>query len=154
MKTNTKTSARVADPVSKVSRRQDFSNHDLYVGIDVHKKRWQVAVLAAGVCLGNISIEADSDLLIRHLRGRYGDAQFRCVYEAGPFGFALCRSLWAAGMECIVVNPADIPGTDAERRTKTDSVDARRLANHLAAGLLRGVHVPSEQLQKHRSLIR
>ncbi|WP_243697472.1 IS110 family transposase [Flaviaesturariibacter aridisoli] len=154
MKTTLKTSARVADPATKISRAQDFSNHDLSVGIDVHKKRWQVAVLCDGVCLGNVSLEADSDLLIRHLRGRYGNAQFRCVYEAGPFGFALCRALWAAGMECIVVNPADIPGTDAERRGKTDAVDARRLANHLAAGLLRGIHVPTEKLQKHRSLIR
>lgn len=154
MKTTLKTSARVADPITKIKRVQDFSNRDLYVGIDVHKKRWQVAVLCDGVALGNSSIEADADGLIRHLRGRYGAATFRCVYEAGPFGFALCRSLWAAGMECIVVNPADIPGTDQERRSKTDAIDARRLANHLAAGLLRGIHVPSEQLQKHRSLIR
>jgi transposase len=106
------------------------------------------------VVLQNVSIEADSDLLVQHLRSRYGEARFHCVYEAGPFGFALCRALWAAGMECIVVNPADIPGTDQERRSKTDSVDARRLANHLAAGLLRGVYVPSEKQQKQRSLIR
>ena len=154
MKTIQKTSARVADSASKVGKAQDFSNHDLFVGIDVHKKRWQVAVLSDGLCLQNLSIEADADLLIRHLRGRYGAARFTCVYEAGPFGFALCRSLWAAGMECMVVNPADIPGTDAERRGKTDAVDARRLANHLAAGLLKGIYVPAEKLQKHRSLIR
>ena len=62
------TSARVADPASKAGKAQDFSNHHLSVGIDVHKKRWQLAVLSEGVCLGNVSIEADTDLLIRHLR--------------------------------------------------------------------------------------
>jgi transposase len=57
-------------------------------------------------------------------------------------------------MECIVVNPADIPGTDKERRNKTDPVDARKLAKQLAAGLLQPIYVPSEKLQKQRSLIR
>jgi transposase len=92
--------------------------------------------------------------LITHLRKRYGEAQFHCVYESGPFGFALCRSLWAAGMECIVVNPADVPGTDKEKRSKTDKVYARKLAMHLSAGLLHPIHIPSERLQKQRSLIR
>jgi transposase len=54
----------------------------------------------------------------------------------------------------MVVNPADIPDTDKERRSKTDVIDARKLATHLAAGLLHGVHVPSEKTQKQRSLIR
>jgi transposase len=57
-------------------------------------------------------------------------------------------------MECIVVNPADIPGTDKERRSKTDKVDARKLAMHLSAGLLQPIYVPTEKLQKQRSLIR
>jgi transposase len=57
-------------------------------------------------------------------------------------------------MNCIIVNPADIPGTNKEQRSKTDPVDARKLARHLAAGLLQGIHVPSEKLQKQRSLIR
>jgi transposase len=52
------------------------------------------------------------------------------------------------------VNTADIPGTDKERRSKTDHVDARKLAMHLAAGLLTPIHVPTERLQKQRSLIR
>ena len=58
----------MADPASKAGKAQDSSAHDLFVGIDVHKKRWQVAVLSGGACLQNLSIEADADLLIRHLR--------------------------------------------------------------------------------------
>jgi transposase len=82
MKTTTKASARETTLASKVVKTADFSNRDLYVGIDVHKKRWQVAVLCNGVSLGNISIEASVDILVKHLRGRYGDAQFTWVYKA------------------------------------------------------------------------
>jgi transposase len=154
MKTKQHTSAHERNLVQKVQNRSDFTNRKLYVGIDVHKMRWQVAVYYEGLILGNVSIEGSSEALIVHLRKHYGDALFSCVYESGPFGFTLCRSLWAAGMECMVVNPADIPGTDKDRRSKTDQVDARKLAMHLAAGLLHPIHVPSEKLQKQRSLIR
>lgn len=147
-------SARKANLDQKVQNKTTFTNRDLYVGIDVHKLRWQVAVFYEGLVLTNTSIEACSEALVTHLHKHYGEAHFHCVYESGPFGFSLCRSLWAAGMECIVVNPADIPSMDKERRSKTDPVDARKLAMHLAAGLLHAIHVPSEKLQKQRSLIR
>ena len=148
------TSALKRIPAQKVQNKADFTGRKLFVGIDVHKMRWQAAVYYEGLILSNTSIEGSSEALVTHLRKHYGEALFSCVYESGPFGFSLCRSLWAAGMDCIVVNPADIPGTDKERRSKTDTVDARKLAMHLAAGLLHAVHVPSEKLQKQRSLIR
>jgi transposase len=147
-------SAQKGNPAIKVQNPIDFSGRDLYVGIDVHKKRWQVAVLYDGMVLSNTSIEASAEGLISHLHKYYKDAAFHCVYESGPFGFALYRALWCAGMECIVVNPADIPDTHKERRNKTDPVDARKLARHLSAGLLQPIHVPSEKLQKQRSLLR
>jgi transposase len=153
MKTK-QSSVQERNPAQKVQNKADFTNRNLYVGIDVHKVRWQVAVYYEGLILSNTSIEGSSEALITHLRKHYGDARFNCVYESGPFGFSLCRSLWAVGMECIVVNPADIPGTDKERRSKTDQVDARKLATHLSAGLLHPIHVPTEKLQKQRSLIR
>ena len=154
MKTKQHTSTHEWNPTIKLHNQVDFLGRNLFVGIDVHKQRWQVAVYYDGLILSNCSIEASCDALITHLHKRYGEAQFNCVYESGGFGFTLCRSLWAAGMECIVVNPADIPDTDREKRSKTDKVDARKLAMHLAAGLLRAVYVPTEKLQKQRSLIR
>src|SRR5438045_1823795 len=120
MKTKQHTSAQERHPIQKVQRTTDFTNRTLHVGIDVHKVRWQVAAYYEGLILSNTSIEGTSSALITHLRKRYGEAQFHCVYESGPSSFTLCRSLWAAGMECIVVNPADVPGTDKERRSKTD----------------------------------
>ena len=154
MKSKQHTSARERNLTQKVQKVIDFSNKQLFVGIDVHKLRWQVAVYHEGLILSNTSIEGSSEALITHLRKFYGNAQFSCVYESGPFGFALCRSLWAAGMECMVVNPADIPNTNRESCSKSDPVDARKLSMHLAAGLLHPIHIPTEKLQKQRSLIR
>ena len=141
MKAKQHTSALKTNPDQKLHNQADFSNRELFVGIDVHKKRWQVAVFYQGLILSNTSIEADSQMLIIHLRGLYGQAHFCCVYESGFLRFDLCRSLWAAGMDCIVVNPADIPSADRNRRGKTDPVDARKLAMHNAAGLLRPLRV-------------
>lgn len=147
-------SACKGNSTQKVQNLRDFTSRDLYVGIDVHKARWQVAVFFDGLVLSNTSIEASAGALINHLNKFYSGARFHCVYESGPFGFALCRSLRGEGIGCIVVNPADIPGTHKEQRSKTDPVDARKLARHLAAGLLTAIHVPSEKIQKQRSLIR
>ena len=150
----TKQSSAVMEPGTKVINAVNFSNRDLYVGIDVHKTKWQVAVYHDGLVLGNVSMNASCDGLVAYLHKHYEGACLHCVYESGAFGFTLCRHLWAAGIDCIVVNPADIPGTDKEKRRKTDVIDARKLARHHAAGLLTPIHVPSERMQKQRSIIR
>lgn len=66
-----------------------------------------------------------------------------CAYEAGPCGYALQRQLVGAGIECQVVAPSLTPVKPGER-IKTDRRDARKLAQHLRAGLLTEVHPPSE----------
>jgi transposase len=96
-------STREWNPTQKVQHRTDFTNRILYVGIDVHKVRWQVAVYYEGLILSNTSIDGSSDSLITHLRKRYRDAQFSCMYESSPFGFTLCRSLWAAGKDWFLL---------------------------------------------------
>jgi transposase len=76
------------------------------------------------------------------------------VYESCAWGFNLQRQLSAAGLECIVVHAGDVPGSDKEKKNKTDKVDAVRLARHHAAGLLKAIDVPDEELQKERNLMR
>lgn len=151
---NIQHSSAVVEPLSKLQHTTDFSGKQLFVGIDVHKERWQVAVYYQGLILSNTSLQGTADALSHHLRKLYGHALFHCVYEAGCWGFTLCRALWAAGINCIVVNPADIATTNKDARSKTDQVDARKLATHHGAGLLQAIHVPDEDLQKHRSLMR
>ena len=57
-------------------------------------------------------------------------------------------------MECIVAHAADVSASDKERKRKTDKVDAVKLARYHAAGLLQGIYVPDEELQKQRNLVR
>ncbi len=57
-------------------------------------------------------------------------------------------------MNCIVVHAADVSGSDKERKRKTDKVDAVKLVRYHAAGLLQGIYIPDEELQKQRNLVR
>src|SRR6266496_4785623 len=132
----------------------DFTGETIYVGIDVHEKDFQVAKVLDGICLGNHRMPANSKALVDHLNSRYPGATFKCVYESCAWGFTLQRELSAAGIECIVVHAADVSSTDKEKRRKTDKVDALKLARNLEAKELTAIHVPDEDLQKERNLIR
>jgi transposase len=132
----------------------DFTGKTIYVGIDVHEKDFQVAKVVDNICLGNHRMPANSKVVIDHLYSRYPGATFKCVYESCAWGFTLQREFTAAGIECIVVHAADVSSSDKERKRKTDKVDALKLARNLASGDLTAIHVPDEELQKERNLIR
>jgi transposase len=132
----------------------DFSSKTIYVGIDVHQKDYQVAKILNGICLGNHRMGADSNQLIEHLQSRYSGATFKCVYESCGWGFTLQRKLEKAGMECIVVHAADVSSSDKEKKRKTDKVDALKLARNLESNQLKAIHVPPEDIQKQRNLVR
>jgi transposase len=77
----------------------------------------------------------------------------RVVYEAGPTGFALARSLQAAGFEVLVAAPSKLlrPAGD---RVKTDRKDALLLARLDRAGDIVPVRVPSRSEESARDLVR
>jgi transposase len=77
----------------------------------------------------------------------------RCCYEAGPCGFELQRALQADGVPCDVIAPALIPRRPGDR-VKTDRRDAGQLAVLYRAGALTAVHVPTEQEEAARDLLR
>jgi transposase len=124
------------------------------IGIDLHKRQWGVAVYVGGyehkVFVQPPRVEALAAYVKRHFPG----ARYRCVYEAGCFGFWVHDALWEQGLECMVVHPGDVPTRDKERRHRTDRVDARKLARGLRGGELTGVYVPSRGALEARSLVR
>lgn len=81
-----------------------------------------------------------------------------CCYEAGPFGYTLQRQLAAQGITCHVVRPQD--WDKHGERVKTDSRDARELAEALAryeAGnrhALAVVRVPGVEQEQRRLITR
>jgi transposase len=77
----------------------------------------------------------------------------RCCYEAGPCGFELQRFLAQRHVPCDVIAPALIPRRPGAR-IKTDRRDAGQLAVLYRAEALTAIHIPSEQEEAVRDLLR
>src|SRR5262245_58015327 len=129
----------------------------LYVGLDVHKESIAVAYIAQDyhaevVSLGTIGTrQCDIDKLIRRLQSKTSHLVF--VYEAGPCGYWLSRSLTPKGHRCWVVAPSFIP-QKAGDRVKTDRRDAMQLARLMRSGDLTPVSVPAVEDEASRDLSR
>ncbi|MBK7099417.1 MAG: transposase [Sphingobacteriales bacterium] len=81
--------------------------------------------------LEDFSQNADVALLYKHLSRKYPAADFRICYEAGFSGFSAQRWLTENGINCLVVNAADVATSNKEKRQKNDKIDARKLCEHL-----------------------
>ena len=131
-----------------------FKGQNIYIGIDVHLKRWSVTILSETSVLKRMSQGADPDALHRYLTSHYPEAEYYSVYEAGFCGFWIHDRLTELGVHNIVVNPADVPTMSSEKLRKTDAVDSRKLAVSLRAKQLRGIYTPDSEALEIRSLIR
>ena len=126
-----------------------------WVGLDVHQEEVVVAVLEG-------SAREATEFRVRHdgrgiaklvRRLKESGSRVECAYEAGPCGYTLERRLEAKGIGCVVVAPSLTPVKPGER-VKTDRRDAKKLAEHLRAGLLTVVCAPSEAQEAVRDLCR
>jgi len=135
-------------------KQLDFTGQVVNVGIDVGKRRWDVRLVISDTMGPRFSQGPDPETLVRYLHGRYPGARYACVYEAGYCGFWIHERLRALGIECIVVNPADVPGSDKERVHKNNTVDASKLARELGKESLHGIYVPPRWALEDRTLVR
>lgn len=99
------------------------------------------------------SLTSDCTAIVRFVErcGRQGAVQ--CCYEAGPCGFELQRAMTARDIPCDVIAPALIPRRAGDR-VKTDRRDAGQLAVLYRAGALTAIHIPTEQEEAARDLLR
>jgi transposase len=134
--------------------QENNKDQTVYVGLDVSTKQWDICIMIGGCASKLKVIEPKASVLSGYLRRHYPGCRYLCAYEAGYHGFVAYRAITQEGIECIVVHPADVPTMDKERVIKTDRVDARKLARCLAAGMLRGIHVPSQEEEHARALVR
>jgi len=135
-------------------KQLDFKGETIYTALDVHKKSWCITTGCREFELEHYSQNADAKTLIRHLKKTYPGARHLVVYEAGFCGFGIQRSLKEEGIDCMVVNPADIPTSNKEKRRKHDKLDSRKIYKRLAAGDLEAIYVPQRALEHARSLVR
>ena len=138
----------------KQNNKLSFKDQDIYVGIDISKKSWNVTILTEHFEHKTFTQPPVPDTLVNYLSKHFPDAKYKAAYEAGLFGFWAYNALMKLGVECIVVHPADIPTKDKERRNRNDDVDSRKIARSLRAGELTPLYVPSTKAQEDRSLVR
>ena len=126
-----------------------------YVGMDVHQIDIRIAAVddATGQLVSEHLVSNTEDRVrkvMRRLGKRY---QLRCCYEAGGCGYVMYRWLKAMGIQCAVIAPSLIPRRPGER-VKTDRRDALKLALLYRAEQLTQVHVPTEEQEAVRSVVR
>lgn len=132
----------------------DFTGQDIYTALDTHKKSWKVTVFTEHFEHKTFSQSPDVDGLVHYLHRNFPGGKYHVVYEAGFCGFWIHDQLKGKGINCIVVNPADVPTTDKEKKGKCDPVDSRKLARNLRNGELIGIYVPQREKVEDRSLVR
>jgi transposase len=135
-------------------KQLSFEGETIYCGVDVHKTNWKVNARMNGLEIAAFSQDPDPLLLKSHFENKYPGAGLKVVYEAGFCGFGIQRSLAMLGADCIVVNAADVPVSDKDRKRKDDRRDARKLSTELAGGKLRPIYVPDKLMEHTRSLVR
>jgi len=126
-----------------------------YVGIDYHQSFLAVVVLLEGqpepidrVKLPNVPKNLKN--YFSKLCERYF---LKTCYEASSCGYVFYREMTRWGHSCQVVAPSKIPKKPGDH-VKTDFKDAENLAYQFRNGSLSFVHIPSEEEEAARALIR
>lgn len=129
-----------------------FVGQRVFIGVDVHKRSFSVALLRPDGAIKDWTCPADVAAFTRLVASLPVKIGAVC-YESGPTGFSLARSLQAHSLFVIVAAPSRIPRPVAATN-KTDSLDCRKLAEMAATGLLRPIAVPSVEEEAFRALAR
>ena len=131
-----------------------FDGQEFHLGIDAHKKNLKVQIRNQGRILKRFTMDPEPDKLKEYLVKNYPGGKYNSVYEAGFCGYWLHRRLVKAGINNIIINPADVPTKQKEKSHKTDKVDCGKLARELENGSLDKIYIPTEQEEALRTISR
>lgn len=135
-------------------KQVNFSNQQIFIGIDVHKKQWAVTIIISGIIVKKFSMNPSPEELSKYVKKNYPGGEYISVYEAGYSGYWIDRQLRVLGIKNIVVSPADVPTSNKEKTGKTDRTDSKKLARELSVNNLSGIYIPTEEQEAHRALNR
>jgi len=120
-----------------------------YIGLDVHKEAIAVAVLnGSGKLIMESIIETKADSLLQFLHGLRGE--LHVTLEEGGWAAWLYDQLKPRVQEVLVCNPRR--NALLKEGSKSDKIDARKLAELLRAGMLRPVYHGEHGLRTLREL--
>ena len=126
-------------------------NSSKYIGMDVHTATISVAVRdAAGKLIMESVIETKASTILQFIRGLRGD--LHVTFEEGTWAAWLYDLLKPHAHQVLVCNPRR--NALLKEGSKSDKVDARKLADLLRTGMLRPVYHGEHGLRTLRELAR
>jgi transposase len=132
-------------------RIQLTEDESLHVGLDVHKRSYSVALWSNKFeLIGSWSMPSNPDGLMSLIQ-KFMTRIEKIVYEAGPTGFGLARSLIENHFNCEVISPFHTPRT---RDPKSDRIDCRNLAEYSSINKLKAIYIPTLEEESDREVFR
>jgi transposase len=124
----------------------------LYAGVDTHKHYTQVVVTdSTGNRVAQSSLQNDAasfkDFFLQF------NEPTKAVLEAGRTWGVIYDLLEDIGIDPVLANPLKTRAI-AEAKIKTDTIDARTLADLLRADMIPLVRVPSKEVRAQKNLLR
>ena len=128
-----------------------LSSNVKYIGLDVHKEATAIAVLnGTGKLVMESIVETKSSTLLDFLHGLRGE--LHVTLEEGTWAAWLYDVLKPHVREIVVCNPRR--NSLLKEGSKSDKVDARKLAELLRSGMMRAVYHGENGLRALRELAR
>ena len=131
---------------------RSIGDEPVWIGVDVHKVKYHVALVTVGGSGRTWSCGADPKGFVKQVK-ELGIKVALVAYEAGPIGFSLARALEASGVAVAVVAPSRVM-RPVSAGAKTDRLDCLKLAELGMRGMLKPIAVPSREEEAIRSLNR
>ena len=127
----------------------------LHVGLDVDDKNFHIGAFCydTGEFFELKSKPNIGNLMRKLEKFTKQDFELKLCYEATYIGYSLCRDLNRNGHDTQIIAPSMIPEI-ASNRVKTDRLDAKKLAEYYAKDLLTPIHIPDEEEEVDRGLLR
>ena len=126
-----------------------------YLGIDYHVESVTIAVIIEGQNTIDRTVRfANQDKTIKKFLKKIStNYTVKACYEASCSGYVFQRKMESWGYHCDVIAPSLIPEKRGDRR-KNDYRDAIKLALNYANGMLTLVHLPTQEDESVRCLVR
>jgi transposase len=139
--------------IERFFKETSFTDADeLFVGVDVHKKSYHVALYLNDAPSIDFVMPAKKEQLRQTLKATV-PALRQVTYETGFSGYGLARYLAKDHLSVAVAATSKIPRPSAAN-DKTDKLDSKKLAEYAAKGLLKPVAIPTLQQEADRQLYR
>lgn len=121
----------------------NFDGKSCWIGVDVHKVNYAVAILDEDGQRLEFSTPAEPQKLLLQLL-KMGMSIKSLTYESGPTGYGLAWACQEVGIPVLVVAPSRVP-RPVSKTGKTDRLDSMKLVEFLARDMLQGIAVPSRE---------